>query len=165
MRSSLYGGLAVAATLTVGLVLVACGSSNDNSTTSTTAALSKAAFLKQGNAICKKGNQQINAAAHKAFPKGSGKPTQAEKTKFAAILIPTVQTEIDGVNGLGAPTGDEAKVKAIVVSAQAALDKVKADPSILFQNSTDPFAKSNKLTNAYGLTTCGGGGGGGNSNG
>jgi hypothetical protein len=164
MRSSLYGGLAVAAILIVGLVLVACGSSNDNSTTSTTAALSKAAFLKQGNAICTKGNQQVNAAAHKAFPKG-GKPTKADEAKFTAILIPTVQTEIDGVKALGAPTGDEAKVKAIVVSAQAALDKAKADPTILFQNSTDPFAKSNKLTNAYGLTACGGGGGGGNGNG
>jgi hypothetical protein len=166
MRSSLYGGLAVAAILTVGLVLVACGSSNDNSTTSTTAALSKAAFLKQGNAICKKGNNQINSAANKAFPKGK-KPTKADENKFATdTLIPDIQTQIDGVKGLGAPKGDEAKVTAIVTSAQAALDKIKADPTLAFQNKSDPFAKSNKLTNAYGLTACGGGGGGGgNSNG
>ena len=170
MRSSLYGGLAVAAILIVGLVLVACGSSNDNSTTSTTAALSKAAFLKQGNAICKKGNQQINQTANQTFTKKkypNGPPPKSVQTKFATdTVIPNIQTQIDGVKALGAPTGDEAKVKAIVVSAQAALDKAKADPTILFKNSTDPFAKSNKLTNAYGLTACGGGGGGGgNGNG
>ena len=168
MRSSLYGGLAVAAVLTVGLVLAACGSSNNS--TSTTAALTKPQFLKQGNAICKKGNQQINQTANQTFTKKkypNGPPPKSVQTKFATdTVIPNIQTQIDGVKALGAPTGDEAKVKAIVVSAQAALDKAKADPTILFKNSTDPFAKSNKLTNAYGLTACGGGGGGGgNGNG
>jgi hypothetical protein len=51
-------------------------------------------------------------------------------------------------------------VNAIVDSAQSALDKAKADPTVLLQNNpkNDPFAKSNQLTNAYGLTACGGGG-------
>ncbi len=161
MRSSLYGGLAVAAILTVGLVLVACGSSNDNSTTTT--ALTKAEFLKKGNAICKKGNQQINKVANQTFTKKkypNGPPPKSVQTKFATdTLVPSIQQQIDGVKALGAPTGDEAKVKAIVDSAQSALDKAKADPTILLQNSTDPFAKSNKITKAYGLTVCGGGGG------
>jgi hypothetical protein len=156
MRSSLYGGLAVAAILIVGLVLVACGSSNDNSTTT---ALSKAAFLKQGNAICKKGNQQINQAAHKQFPKGS-KPTKADFTKFTTdTAIPNVQTQIDGIKALGAPTGDEAKVNAITAAAQAGLDKTKKDPSLFTSNKGDPFAQANKLATAYGLTVCGSGGG------
>jgi hypothetical protein len=51
-------------------------------------------------------------------------------------------------------------VNAIVDSAQSALDKAKADPTVLLQNNpkNDPFAQSNQLTNAYGLTACGGGG-------
>jgi hypothetical protein len=165
MRSSLYGGLAVAAILTVGLVLVACGSSSDNSTTSTTAALSKAAFLKQGNAICAKGNKATNKLGNQIFVKNA-KPTQAQKTQFENALITNVQGQINDVAALGAPAGDSAKVNAIVNSAQAALDSIKKDPSILFTSKSDPFAKSNKLTNAYGLTACGGGGGGGgNGNG
>jgi hypothetical protein len=156
MRSSLYGGLAVAATLTVGLVLVACGSSNDNSTT--TIALTKAAFLKQGNAICKKGNQQINQAANKQFPKGE-KHTKADYNKFATdTVIPSIQSQIDGIRALGAPTGDEAKVTAIVDSAQADLDKTKQDPTLFTSNKADPFAATNKLANAYGLKVCGSGG-------
>ena len=47
---------------------------------------------------------------------------------------------------------------AIVTGAQAALDKGKADPEILVSNGQDPFAPVNKLTNAYGLTKCGGSG-------
>jgi hypothetical protein len=157
MRSSLYGGLAVAAILTVGLVLVACGSSNDNSTT----ALSKAAFLKQGNAICKRGNQQINAASKTAFT--SKKPSQAELNKFVnGTLIPAIQGQISGVKALAPPTGDEAKVTAIVDSAQAALDKGKKDPTLFTSNKGDPFAQANKLATAYGLTVCGSSGGGGN---
>jgi hypothetical protein len=164
MRSSLYGGLAVAAILSVGLVLVACGSSSNNST-STTAALTKAQFLKKGNAICAKGNKVINTAGSKTFTKNK-KPTAAQEQQFINVAIPTIQGEISGVNALGAPTGDSAKVNAIVNSAQSALNKVKQDHSLFFNNKGDPFAKSNKLTNAYGLTACGGGGGGGgNSNG
>jgi hypothetical protein len=160
MRSSLYGGLAVAAILIVGLVLVACGSSSDNST-STTAALTKAEFLKKGNAICAKGNKATNKLGNQIFVKNA-KPTQAQKTQFENALITNVQGQINDVAALGAPAGDSAKVNAIVHSAQAALDSIKKDPSILFTSNSDPFAKSNKLTNAYGLTACGGGGGGGN---
>ncbi len=156
MRSSLYGGLMLVAVLSVGLVLAACGSSNDNST-STTAALTKAEFLKQGNAICKKGSQQINQAAKKAFPKNQKPTAGADKTFATDTVIPNVQGQITAVGALGPPKGDEAKVNAIVTAAQADLDKAKADPTVLFQNNSNPFAKSNKLANAYGLTVCGSG--------
>jgi hypothetical protein len=160
MRSGLIGGLACVAIMSVGLVFAACGSNNNN--TSTTA-LTKAEFLKKGNAICKKGNQQINQASKTAFlskGKPSGPPPKSAQVKFATdSLIPTIQGEIDGVKALGAPAGDEAQVKAITDSAQSALDKGKADPTLLLQSGKkNPFAKSNKLANAYGLTVCGGGG-------
>ena len=160
MRSSLYGGLAVAAILTVGLVLVACGSSNNNST-STTAALTKAQFDKQGNAICKKGNQQINKVGNQTFTKKkypNGPPPKSVQVKFATdTVIPSVQTQIDGIKALGAPKGDEAKVNTIVTSAQGALDQAKKDPTVLLQNGPGPFKATNKLAKAYGLTVCGSG--------
>jgi hypothetical protein len=161
MRGSRTGALALVAILTVGLVAAGCGSS---SSTSTTAALTKAEFLKQGNAICKKGNQQINKVAHQTFnPKKypNGPPPKSVQTKFVTdTVIPSVQGQIDGIKALGAPTGDEAQVKAIVDAAQSALDKAKADPTLMFQNNpkNDPFAKANQLTTSYGLTACGGGG-------
>ena len=75
------------ATLGLGLVLSACGGGG-----STTATISKAEFLKQGNAICKNGNKQIEAAAEQQFPKSSGRPSQAEQVKFATqTVIPNIQ--------------------------------------------------------------------------
>ena len=164
MRSSLYGGLMFVAMLSVGLVLAACGSSS-SSTTSTTA-LTKAQFLVKGNAICAAGNKATNKIANNTFSKNK-KPTQAQINEFAAKITPIIQGEINGVKNLGAPQGDQAKVNAIVNSAQSALNKIKADPTILASNQ-DPFKQANQLAKSYGLTACaggGGGGGGGSSNG
>ena len=139
----------------VALVAAGCGSSKK---THTTPALTKAEFLKKGNAICKKGNQQINAAAKRAFP-AKKRPSRAQVTAFAKdSVIPSVQNQINGVKALGAPPGDQAKVSAIVNTAQAALDKAKKDPIVLTQNGPGPFKKSNQLAKSYGLTVCGSGG-------
>lgn len=138
------------------IAVAGCGSSS-NSTSGATA-LTKAEFLKQGNAICKKGNQQINAAANKLF--GGKKPSSAEETKFGqSTAIPSVQSQISGVEALSAPSGDESTVKAITDAAQKALDKAKANQSLLnASNTAGPFAEADKLAKAYGLTACAGGG-------
>lgn len=156
MRSTVTRGMTLAATLTLVLVAAGCGSSSK----STTPKLTKAEFLAKGNAICKKGNDQINAAANKAFPKSKGKPSRTQMIKFATdTLIPSVQSQINGVKALGAPKGDEAKVNAIITTAQAALDRGKKDPAVFISNKSDPFAAANKLGKAYGLTVCASGGG------
>jgi len=151
--------MTVAAPLVLVLIAAGCGSSSKS--TSTTPALTKAEFLQKGNAICRKGNQQINQAAKKLFPNRRARPSKAQMTKFATgKIIPSVQSQISGVKALGAPKGDEAKVNAIVTTAQAALDRSKKDPLVLTTNSKrDPFAKANKVAKAYGLTVCASGGG------
>src|SRR5438270_5181613 len=156
MGSRLTRGMTLAAPLILVVVAAGCGSSSKS-----TPALTKAEFLKKGNAICKKGNQQINQVAHKVFPNQKARPSRAQVTKFATgTIIPSVQSQISGVKALGAPKGDEAKVNAIVTTAQAALDRDKKDPLVLTTSSQmDPFAKANKLAKAYGLTVCGSGGG------
>jgi hypothetical protein len=134
-------------------VAAGCGSSKKST------ALSKAEFLKRGNAICKRGNDEINRAAQKIFPNSHAQPSQADEKKFATnTLIPSVQSQIDGIKALGAPKGDESKVKAIINSAQAALDKGKKNPLLLVSNKQHPFAKTNQMARAYGLTVCGSGG-------
>jgi hypothetical protein len=146
MRSSLSGGLCLAV-LAVGLVAAGCGGGEDH--------LTKAEFLKQGNAVCKKGNDQIDKAANQTF--GKKHPSQAELNTFANdTLIPVVQQEIDGIRDLNPPSEDADQVNAIVDEAQAALDKGKDDPSLLTSEKADPFKKANQLANDYGLKECGG---------
>jgi hypothetical protein len=155
MRRSLHGGLSLLAILSLALAITACGSSSSSDSTTTT--LSKAEFLKQGNAICAKGNKQINQIASQTFPKNK-KPTPAQVTQFTAQTVPVIQQQIDGVKALGAPAGDSATVDQITSDAQASLDKVKKNPQAFLQG--DPFKKANQESTAYGLTACGGGGGG-----
>ena len=143
------------AALITALVVAGCGGGSSSPTT--TAGLSKSQFVAKGNQICAKGNQEINAAAKKVFS-SSQEPSQAAQNKFVtATVIPGIQSQIDGIKALPAPSGDEDQVNAITSAAQSALDKVKSDPTLLTQQSgTDPFAQANKLANAYGLTQCGG---------
>ncbi len=160
MRTRLTGKMAIAATLIVGLGAAGCGSSNSKSASSTstasTPALSKAAFLKQGNAICRQGNRKINADASRVFTRNR-RPTRAERTRFAESAIAVIQSDINGIRALPAPVGDRAAVKKITDTAQKDLDKVKANPAVLL-GKADPFKDANKLAKAYGLTVCAAGG-------
>lgn len=141
MRRSMRVMLAVAGL--GGSVLTGCG--GDKS-------LSKAEFIKKGDAICTKGNQEINAAAKKAFGNGS-QPSKTQIAKFAKDdAIPAIETQISDLRGLAPPKADKAKVKKILDTANAALDKIKADPSILA--GQQPFEESNKLAGDYGLKAC-----------
>jgi hypothetical protein len=149
MRKSLYA-LAVVALATIA---VGCGDSDDSSS------LSKAQFVKKGNAICTKGNEDIN----KGFEKFSrehklseqNQPNQAELAEAAEeILLPRVTEQIEALRGLGAPEGDEAKVEKILGAAEKAVEEAEEDPRSL-RGSNTPFSKPNKLAREYGLTVCG----------
>ncbi len=72
------------------------------------------------------------------------------------MLIPSVQGQIDDLRDLDPPSSLEDQVSALLDDAQAALDKGKADPSILTSQKTDPFKQVNKTAEDLGLTACGG---------
>ena len=149
MRSIPILALAIASAA----IAAGCGSSSSD-TSSTTAALSKPEFIKQADAICTKGNKAEAAAQKKAF--GSGQPSQKEFEQFvSATLIPSVQGQISGVEALTPPAGDEATVKKMLDDSQAALDKLKSDPTLILQQNSDPFAQANQELKAYGLKVCG----------
>ena len=146
LRSTL--SIAVGATLIAALA-AGCGSSGSNSTS--TAALSKAAYVAKANAICKAGQQKQNAAEQAL----GQNPSRAQLTAYATdTAIPTIQTQIDQVKALGAPSGDEATVSKFLGLAQADLNTVKSDPNILVTGKSDPFADFAKVAHPYGLTAC-----------
>lgn len=129
-------------------VIVGCGGGSSH--------LTKAEFLKKANAICTKGNAQINAVAQQQF---KTRPTTAQITTFArTTVIPATQSQIDQIRKLKPPAKDTSTVKAIVTAAQSDLAKVKANPTLLASNgqAQDPFAEANRLAKAYGMTACAG---------
>ena len=134
--------------LVTALALAGCGGGGDGKH------LSKAEYLRRGNAICKRGHDELNRRAQAQF---SASPSPNEIVDFGrATGIPIVEREINGIAALDAPKGDEGKVKKLVSDAQAALVKVKADPQLFIASgSASPFAQANREAKAYGLIECG----------
>jgi hypothetical protein len=142
MRSGL--GLALIATVAAGTLLTACGGDDDE--------LTKAQFIQQADAICKKGNQRIDAAAEQVFSSGK-EPSKAQLEQFASeTLIPDIQRQVDDVRALDEPSDDEDQVNAFLDSAQAELDKGKQDP--LYMTTDESFQKTNQLGQQYGFKIC-----------
>jgi hypothetical protein len=134
------------------VVVAGCGSSD--STTDSTASLSKAEFVKQGNAICAAGNKEINAGFEElSFNKKTG-PTEAQIEEVAEdTLVPSVTKQIGEIRALGAPSGEEEAVETFLENAEKDVEDVEEDPSSVAGNG-DPFAGVNKEAKAIGLDAC-----------
>jgi hypothetical protein len=140
--------------LAAGLIAAGCGSSDKSGEKSS---ITKAEFVKKGNAICAQGNKEIEAQGQKIFGKDPSKrPSKAKLEEFSkTVLIPNVEDQVNKIRALGAPKGDEAKVKAILDAADQGIQTGKQDPLSLTNEQADPFAEANKLARGYGLTVCG----------
>jgi hypothetical protein len=127
------------------LALAACGGGDDEKKPT------KAEYITQADAICKKGDAAINAEAEKQF--GNKAPTEAQVTTFTHdVSIPNIEKQRDDLKALAKPAGDEKTLDALYAS----LDK-----SIETANNTDGtldesiFADTNAKAQAYGLKECG----------
>jgi hypothetical protein len=158
------GPLALLASLVaIALVAAGCGSSSDTtgSTEPAESGLTKAEFVKKGNAICAAGNKEIEEqfAEFGKEEKLSEKspPTEAQSKKAAeTILIPTIGGELEAIRNLGTPEGDEGEVDEILSAAEEGLEKGEEDPvALIEEEGGDPFEKADELANEYGLTVCG----------
>lgn len=159
MSKTLMALLAAIAAL---VFIAGCGGGSDSnsSTEATATALTKAEFLKQGNAVCAKGNKEIEEGFEEFgkehnFSKKK-QPTQAELEEAAEqVLIPSIRQEIDSIRALGAPSGEEAEVEAVLAAAEKGLEKGEEDPGAMIKEGEGPFKEANKLAREYGLVKCG----------
>jgi hypothetical protein len=156
MRARMICGLALAAALIVGVCMAGCGSSSSTST-ETTATISKAEFVSKGNAVCVKGEKAQEAEIN-AYVKKHGlenkKPTTAQEAEIVeTILVPNIQSQIDGVKALGAPSGKEQQVSSALELSQQTLEKIEANPELAF-GKEDLFVAAGKQLHALGLKEC-----------
>jgi hypothetical protein len=157
MQGRTICGLALMAALVVGVCVAGCGSSSNSTSTETTAAISKAEFVAKGNAVCVKGEKaqeaEINAYVkkHDLENKKPGKAQEAELVE--TVVVPNIQSQIDGVKALGAPSGEEQQVSSALELSQQTLEKIDANPELAFGNK-DTFAAAGKQLHALGLKEC-----------
>ncbi|HEY4779934.1 MAG TPA: hypothetical protein VIH47_10110 [Solirubrobacterales bacterium] len=150
----------LAGAMAIAIVAAGCGSSSDDST-GATGALTKVEFIKQGDAICKKGSEQIQGEAN-AFARenniDTSKPTKAQQEEvIAGVLGPALQDQADEISALGAPAGEEGKTEAIVDALEAGAEELEEDPASLLEGKSGagPLSKANELAVKFGFKECG----------
>lgn len=136
--------LALAGVLAAGLAAAGCGSSSPAKS-----ALSKPQFLARANAICAEGNKKTESAGNSL----GNKPSPAQVSSYVReTLAPIIQSQIDGVRALGAPSGQQATVTHMLDVAQEDLNRAKSHPNAMANGN--PFADFDALAHPYGLTEC-----------
>jgi predicted small secreted protein len=147
----------LAALAAISMIAAGCGGGDDSS--SEGSSITKAQFVKQADAICEKGNKETEAEFEEfAEEEGLGEnkqPSKAQQEKaITDIVAPGVQKQIEEIDGLGAPEGDEKQVEAIVTSVEEGVEEIEENPGSLTEGK-NPLAKGSKLAKEYGLKACG----------
>jgi hypothetical protein len=126
-------------------LLIGCGGNEEQ--------LTKAQFLKQGNAICKQaGAEQAELASH--YKKGQVAP--GEFGVVTAVFVPPMEKELRRLKALAPPQDDEKQVQAILKGIEKGIKDAKFDYLDLFVKQTDPFVQANEQAQKYGLDICAG---------
>jgi hypothetical protein len=142
--------------LATGLVAAGCGDDDDDGDGGD--APTKEEFIAEADQICSDGDAEIEAAAEETFGESDQPPTAAEQEQFAADeVIPNIQEQVDGIDELTPPEGDEDQIQAIVDSAQEDLDAGAEDPSLFTEQGggEEPLAEASRLAQEYGMKACG----------
>ena len=159
------------------MLTIGCGDGDDSNTEASdqsttseisvdTGSLSKAQFIKRADAFCKSNRSQFERRLF-AYLKNVGQDTSqvGEKAQAAAakaaletIYLPIREKQITEIGALGAPSGDEDEIVAILEAMQNGFETSKEDPLEFVQASDPdyrPFAAAEKLATAYGFDSCG----------
>jgi hypothetical protein len=132
------------AVLVVALLAAGCG--GDKRPT-------KAEYIRQADAICTKGNAELQTAAK---PFGDDPSEKQIKDFGLQIFIPNLEGQVAELRALKPPKGDDDTVKLIWDTAQKGLDRLKKDPEEFVREGTPAlFQKTHALTTAYGFKVCG----------
>lgn len=149
-------GIALFTVLLAAAAAVAgCGGGSDGSSTSS---ISKAAFIKKTDAVCKRGNGRMEVAfahfleAHKNIKK----PSDAEYEELVGkVLVPNIKREIKEIRAFGAPGGDEDRVDGFLEALEEGIEVAERDPKVVVASSEAIFGIPSRLAKEYGLEVCG----------
>jgi len=146
---------ALAALVALAAIVAGCGGSDDSTTTEET--LTKVEFIKQGDAICKKANEQSETEAEEFADENDFELEKASDEQLeeavAEVLVPSLNRQAEELDALGAPEGDEEQVEAIIVSLEDATGEIEDEPSLVFEGQV--LKEPSELAEDYGFKVCG----------
>lgn len=147
---------AAAAAFVLAMLVAGCGG-GDETTGDETVTLTKAEFIKQGDAICRETTDQSEEEAEEfaeenGFTLEKASEEQLEEA-VGEVLVSTLNRQAEELNALGAPEGDEEQVEEIIVSLEGATDEIEDDPGLIFKGEV--LKEPSELAEDYGFKVCG----------
>lgn len=146
------------AALAAGSLLAACGGDDDDG--GGEQPLSKAEYIKQGDAICAAGDREIEQGAEEAFgdlERGQQPSARAIGEFGQETVLPSLQKQIDQLRELPAPEGDQDEVNAIYDAADEGIRELReGKPEDFVEKGDAAFEEANRLAGEYGFQNCGG---------
>jgi hypothetical protein len=149
--------------IAMAFAVFASGCGGDDSTSASAAgesdgssSLSKAEFIKRAAAACasERENSFEQIATYSEKHRSDGLPEAVlAKRAVRATLLSIIAAELDDLQKLEAPAGDEQEVEAMLAAQQAALNEAKANKRKL-EDVEDYFTDADKELQAYGLDEC-----------
>jgi hypothetical protein len=151
LNKALLAMLAACALLAA--VIAGCGDDDSE----TTATITKAELIKQGDQICEKANEQSETEAEEFAEENDFTLEKASEEQIeeavTEVLVPNLNGQAEDLEELGAPEGDEEQVEEIIVSLEGAADKIEDEPGLVFEGEV--LKEPSKLAEAYGFEVCG----------
>lgn len=133
------------------LSLAACGGGEE---------ISKEEYLGRAQAICRQGNEELEAASKKAFAdvKEGEKPSDEQVGGFVRrTVVPMIRAQVEELRDLPPPEKAADQVDEIYDAVEVALDELEADPKRLTVGP-NLFAEADRLGEKYGFPVCSAGG-------
>ena len=145
------------------LAVAGCGGSSGGdgnaSSSSTTASVSKAEFIKDGDLACAKAGKKSETefasfVREKAIAEGQ-EPSEAQFAEVGeTILIPALEEQRDAFRATGTPKEGAAEAEALIDAVDKAIGKLEANPA-LAKSPPTLLAEAGKIARKYGFKVCG----------
>jgi gas vesicle protein len=118
------------------------------------APLSQQKWRKQGNAICKGTNKQLERIATETFADldPGEEPSAEQAAAYVEQFVPVIQGAVSSIDALKEPAALKKDVKKFKAQVTQALEALEADPSSIV--NTDPFRNVDKIAKRLGLKEC-----------
>ncbi len=121
--------------------------------------ISKKAFIKQGNTICESTVGRIAAQSTPAFKElerdnDGSSPRAVEMEVISTVVLPELRREVEELESLGSPVGDEVKVARITTAIGDVIEEAEDDLAAAAAASNQFIEESSNLAASYGLDKC-----------
>jgi hypothetical protein len=147
LRSRVLVALLVAAFAAA--LAMGCGGSDEEPIT-------KAAFVKQADAICSKAKLKQRAGLQSYIDKNFGVSGQdAEERLILNFGLPPLEEQLRELEELQVPAGDDEEIDAFLSEMDQALVSGRAQPQTLLSSADNPLAPVAEAAADYGFKVCG----------